>query len=156
MASALTTEFHRRIARAFVDRIVPFVIAGTIGLLGVWGRAIPVDVLDSSITPSVKPGQNFVVSREMKWRRWDCVDVEMSAVLIDSQTFHHALQAKDIGTPNYYINSSHEWPVPFTMPWGRTIYQGRLSFECFPFYRLWPVTVVLPELTFDVIPTLER
>jgi hypothetical protein len=134
------------------QHILAVIGAGVVAAVVSWGRLEPITVLDSSITPSARPGGFVQVERAVKWNRSDCWSYVASTSLVDALKYNHEVEARFLGLPDYGTLSNREWPVPFTMPWGATKLHTRLSFSCFPFFEVWPVIVDLPELVFDVSP----
>ena len=146
--------------RVFSRRMLPqhiaaIVVLTVVGAVLAWGRTPPMTVVSNSIhTPQVQPGGTLTVTRKVEWLRPDCRDAVMTAEFVDSMGFHHLMSANDLGKP--YTDSmsiQSDWPIPFTMPWGKATYRSRLSFSCFPFDRWWPIEVDLPDLTFQVVET---
>ncbi len=118
------------------------------------GRLPPVKVLGIvPQTSQVKPGDYFVVDQQVKWIRFDCINVTITADFVDALKYHHNTAIIDVGSPHY--SQDHilrEWQVPFTMPWGQTTYKSTVTFQCFPFYGTWPISINLPDVEFTVIP----
>lgn len=146
--------------RSVADRhwfIAPLALALTGALFyALWVvRAEPIEALHNEITSDVRPGGFVVVQRTVRWLRSDCRGFISQAQFVDSlkPPRVHAnpipLRFGDLYGRTHFRT---EWQVAFTMPWGRAIFQNRLSFGCFPFYGLWPVVVDLPDLPFQVMP----
>ncbi len=135
-----------------VDKVVPLAFACTLGILLIWGRAAPVVITDSHVSPEVSAGGWVTISHEMNWRRWDCVDMSISASFVDSINSLHPKELFDLGAPNYSQESTYDWQIPFQgMSLGKARTKSVMSFACAPFYWIWPVKVQLPELRFNVV-----
>jgi hypothetical protein len=120
----------------------------------VFGRIDPVKVLSiTAKTPQVKPGDYFVVDQLVEWRRYDCTDAMIAADFVDSLKYHHNTAVINAGVPHYgQDHVIREWQVPFTIPWGPTTYKSSVTFQCFPFYFAWPITIDIPDVQFAVVP----
>lgn len=129
----------------------------TVSGILVWGRTPPVEVISTTIlTPKVRPGEFFVVSRQLRSLRPDCWGAEVDGWLFDSLTppHPHALGVVQLGKSELgRRGTDRAWQVPYSMPWGRACYESRLVASCFPFYSLWPIEVVLSsgERCFEVV-----
>lgn len=141
--------FSRRMFWQHVIALSTIIIAAVILI---WGRAAPSRIIASHITPTVKPGETITVTRHIQWLRSDCRWLYVTGDLIDSMGFHHTFAKKFLGRPVGVAYYQREWPVPFTMPWGKSTFRSTVSFGCFPFYGLWPIELWQPELYFHVIP----
>ena len=116
------------------------------------GRLPPVTVLTSDLkNDTVAPGGLLEESHTVRWNRTDCISVTVTADLIDALGYMHTFASKTLGLTRRPTMTAREWFVPMTMPPGRTIYQGRLSLSCFPYFSVWPIVVEAHPLTFTVV-----
>lgn len=118
----------------------------------VWGRTTPAIVVKSQIVPMrVHPGEMLAVHRYVRWQRMDCHTATLNAILVDSLRVLHIIERRKFPVQDQFTELDQTWTVPFTMPLGPGIYRSTVSFNCFPFYNLWPVSMSPPDIPFVVV-----
>lgn len=118
----------------------------------VWSRVPPVIIQTSMAIPeAVDPGAMVEIERNVKRTRPDCGGGLVAAQVVDSHKQVRTLEpgARTLSSPETGIVIAR-WLVPEQMPSGQTVYRSTIGYPCFPFYSLWPVTVVYPEVVFWV------
>ena len=146
------TAIHALSLRMWPQHLAAVLIVAALGLVGVYGRAVPLEVTWTDASTQVQPGDFFVVRRRVRWLRADCHSFTISADFIDSLGYAHASKPMPLDHSALSPNVSREWQVPYSMPWGPTLYQGRIDALCFPFYGIWPIKIDLPASRFNVVP----
>lgn len=120
-------------------------------MLSVWGRLAPIIVDASAAVPStVNAGDMIEIERQVRVTRGDCFAGEVNAQLVDSHKVIRPLDRVQARNAPVSGTSGSKWMVPDTMPPGASTYRATISYDCFPFFGVWPVSVVMPEVYFWV------
>ena len=116
-----------------------------------WQRLTPITVNDSkTTTPEIYAGEKLEVVRNVTWHRVDCSNVSITSDIVDVLGFNHILTPQYLGAPDLKTVSDREWPTPFILPYGKSVYKAKITFLCPPLYNLYPNTIDLPDLEFVV------
>ena len=119
----------------------------------VWGRTPPIEVTSSRLVPeTVAPGSAIHIERMIRRVRPGCGRGVVTVTLVDSHRVIHRMEPLPApsGRPPADGVVGATWPIPDTMPEGESIFRSFVTFSCYPFFGLWPVTVSLPDEGFVV------
>lgn len=132
-----------------VSAIVTIIVV----VLGVaWTRRAPVTTISTEITNQAKPGGQVVERAIISKNRDDCT-VDVSPDLYDSQGTQHKMKVETVAiTEKGDASVARTYAVPFAAAWGQANLVVTRTYYCWPFYSVWPIKKIHPELHFDIIP----